>query len=175
MNEDKDSAEEAISNQLNAAADEYAAAKAEFDRSQIRYEVAKKRLAVTKTFASDVMTPSEWGDWLLRHHKVRFAGVTIGEAIVEALRGHASRIAWEGAMAGEGTEEVGMKLEGILKALRAGGFEFRGLTPLREINAALINVTGVRKLDEEGAYTVENLDEVVNAAVVEAHEDMGHR
>jgi hypothetical protein len=51
-------------------------------------------------------------------------------------------------------------LENLRRGLTARGFEFRTLTPLREINAALMNLSGITRHPKDGHYMAENWKEL---------------
>ncbi len=143
--------------ELDGAAAEYGQAKRAFDAARVRYEVAKRRLEVTKELASEAMPAGEWGAWLHRHSDVKYAGVPIGEAILDHIKSDTRRF-YENASDEEFDHTPIFRLDDIRGALARGGFEFKTLTPLREINAALINLAGVEKSGDY--YRAGDADEV---------------
>ena len=154
----QDTRKEPLWNELDVAAAGYAKAKQAFDYARVSFEVAKRRLEVTKQLASQVVPSMEWYDWLQAHVAVRYAGMSIGEAVLDYVR-RSTYDFYENATAEEFEGNVPIfGLENFRSELIRGGFEFRTLTPLRELNAALINLSGVKK--DGDWYKAANLDEI---------------
>jgi hypothetical protein len=153
--------------QLDRTADEYSAAREEFDAARVRYEVARDKFASVRRLAINVLSTQDWWNWRNSHESVQYTGLKLGEAISDALENHAYDAAvqyWTArahAARGNNKPEYSpvMPLERIQETLERGGFEFRTTTPLREVNAALINAPTVKK--EKHGFKAARADEVL--------------
>ena len=150
--------------QLDQTSAEYIAAKDEFDSARVGYEVAREKFASVRRIAKDALSKHEWQFWLLEHANVQYSGLKIGEAIIQALESYA----WTAASRFHGKEQTvpifdpSMTLEHLQRALEYGGFEFRTTTPLREVNAGLMNLAEVTK--EENGYKHKDADTILETA-----------
>lgn len=142
---------------LDGAAQEYADAKQLFDEARLSFEVAKKKLEVTKQLAADFMAPHEWATWLENHSAIRYAGASLGDAVTEYVTKDTLRYLRDVDEEHFDSRTV-YSLENLRQELTRGGFEFRTLAPLRELNAGLINLAGIEKTGEYyGAANTEEL------------------
>lgn len=150
-----------ITEELRRDAEEYSAAKEDLKRSRVRFEIAKKRIAATKELAREVMGDKEWQQWRAKTDDVKYIGVPIGKAIEQVLRDHAHQCVFmhthvDPTQAGT----VALSLEQIAEVLDKGGFEFRSIAPLREVNAALINLNGIVKV-AGNKYQPTDLEDII--------------
>lgn len=145
--------------QLNKASEEYVRAREAFDAARVEYDVAREKFASVRRLAANVLSGSEWWHWRFTHDSVQFTGLKIGEAIVEALEGHAYASAWKHYEKNEPYRPA-MTLEQLQDTLERGGFEFRSTAALREVNAALMNLPKVERAGASG-YRVKNHDEIL--------------
>jgi len=149
----------AIINELQKATELYRATKHQYEWAQVQFESAREQFAGVRKLATDSLTTFDWIDWRLQNPDVRYAGMPIGEAIQEVLRDHAYE---QANLVVRGVEKRYMHLlplEGIPARLEMGGYDFRTLTPAREVNAALIHLSGVQKY--VNGYAIENHAEVL--------------
>ncbi len=148
---EKDLTKASIWKELDSATAEYTVAKDVFDETRVKFEVAKRRLEVTKQLASEAITSWEWEQWVREHKSVSFAGLAVGEAVLALLERETRdsiREQLEKGVVDKGFTRPALMLEQIRQHLIRGGFEFKGLTPLREINAAVLNKAGIEQTDE---------------------------
>ncbi len=136
--------------QLNQVSEEYLAIKERFDEARVTYEVAREKFASVRRLALNVLSSQDWWTWRSQHKSVQYTGLKLGEAIANLLENHAYDVAanyWTAVARKEKKAEYlpMMGLERIQETLEHGGFEFRTSTPLREVNAALINAPEVEK------------------------------
>jgi len=152
----------ALLRNLDKAAQEYQRTKTLYDRARVDFEMAEGQFTRTKELASEMMTKLDWYHWQSDHPTVRYAATQIGPTIIQVLGDQA----WLGALEFlQGNVEQylpALFIESIANELETGGFDFRSTSPLREINAALINLAGVLKTDQ-GAYYVANTNEILEA------------
>jgi hypothetical protein len=108
-----------------------------------------------------MLSALEWAKWQDRHPDVRFMGMAVGDAIKAVLDDNAFNQAYAFARNPdpEARYDPGLFLDQIVATLEGGGFEFRTLTPRREINAALMKLEGVEK--KGAAYRVADADETL--------------
>lgn len=149
--------DQAIWQELDAATKEYGEAKNLFDGARIRFEVAKRRLEATKQLASEVIPQAVWENWLSSHRPVKYAGASIGEAAVDYILS-ATHDFYENATDSQFDHRPLFRLDDIRQGLVRGGFEFRTLTPNRELHASLIKQTEVKK--EYDYYVAMNAAEI---------------
>lgn len=137
---------DAMFSELKTASEEYSAAKEQLDAGRIRFEAARERFLGIRRLAADVLSEDDWLVWKATHERVKYVGLKIGDAIMQALRDRALNAA-EVFHDSDGRTPFmpETSLNQIQEALEHGGFEFRTSTPLREVNAALINLVGVKK------------------------------
>ena len=156
----------AIEAALEKVSREYQAAKARFNAARIDFETIREQLAATKKLALQVVTLQEWHAWLDTTEDgqaIAYAGLPIGEAILGVLRAHVYDQAERVADTKKSAEfKPWMTLSEITRALENGGFEFKSVTPLREVNAALIRLAGVEKSGHR--YQIEKTDEAFRYA-----------
>ena len=117
--------------ELRERAERYAAAAAEAERLERRIAQGERRLAaagehlLSALEADGAEAPAAWRSALLR---ARMAGASAGEACAILLAEHGP-----------------LTTSGLRTELERAGFRFRGATPLREIHAALIRNSRVRR------------------------------
>jgi len=137
---------DAMEDQLNKTGDEFRRAKENYDAARVDYEAAREKFLVVRRLALGVLSKEDWYSWRMSRTNVQYTGLKIGEAIIEALETHAVESAREHFYKKDNPPfRPVMSLEEIQEAMERGGFEFRTTTPLREVNAALINLDGVKK------------------------------
>lgn len=145
MATDKPQRIQAILGELNRAAMDYIYAKASYETTRVTFEAAREKFAGVKRLASEMLTSMDWYMWRQEHPNAMYAAMPIGEAILEVLDNHTYAVAFAYAEGGADKFRPFMSMEKIVEALESGGFEFRSTSPLREVNAALINLAGVTK------------------------------
>lgn len=156
--------------ELDRAAQEYVTAKANLERARIAFEMARTKFTGIRQLAAQMLAGRDWGEWQRNHLGIRFAGMPPGDAIVFVLRSHAYTQAMSHfSSSGKLKFSPSMPLANIVSTLEQGGFEFRSSAPLREVNAALVNLKNVTKL-ESGRYEAadaKDLFEMVRKSVEE--------
>jgi len=162
----------AIYRELESALDEYREAKEQFVAARVRYQSAKEKFAGIRKLAADMLPRKDWLDWQDKHPAVEFMGMPIGDAIVGALINKAIETASD-AVQNKTEFRPHMFIDEIVAALEQGGFEFRGLTPRREINAALLKLDGVTKW--KGAYKATEADEIFRKFETYSEEPEGEK
>jgi len=146
--------------QLDQTSEEYIIAKDAFDSARIEYEAAKEKFASMRRLAISVLSRDDWYRWRAEHENVQYSGLKIGDAIAEVLETRAMDSASEHWKSDCKTPyRPAMSLDAIQETLERGGFEFRSATPLREVNAAVINLDRAKK-DGQG-YKYSRSDEVL--------------
>src|SRR5207244_4063766 len=90
---------------------------------------------------------------------LKYVGEDLGTSIQQLLRGHAYDMAIQYVHGKSKTYVPWMGPTAIASALEDGGFEFNSLSPGREVNAALINLKGIKKKPSQ--YAVEDADEIL--------------
>lgn len=150
----------AIKAELEKCANEYQGAKEQLDKAEIEYEAVREKFRYVRKRASELMSDAEWYGWRLAHTHVLYAGTPMGEAIEELLWSYA----WDTAVTaiqstGDIVFEPAKSLQEIYKDLDNGGFEFRSASPLREINAALMQLKTIVKLPTD-KYQRADADEI---------------
>lgn len=153
---------QAIQHELDTDADNYTHAKSSFDISRVHFEAARDRLAGTKRLASEILDPYEWYTWREEHPHVKYAGTVIGEAILDVLVDYAYGKAFDFLDSTSPTYDPSLTLEEITEALESGGFDFRSSTPAREVNAALIHLTG--KVKSARGYATADAEAIMESA-----------
>lgn len=147
--------------ELGRAADEYAHAKEEADRAQLRFEAAAERMATVRRVVAPILSWQELFEWERAHPQVRYAGSTVGDAIEAYLLDEAYTEAWHCNEDPERRYGPWRTLEDIVRALDVGGFQFKTTTPSREVNAALINLKVTRAGDGNMAvYATPDADQI---------------
>ncbi|MCH8901511.1 MAG: hypothetical protein IIC88_04355 [Chloroflexi bacterium] len=129
---EKDKTKASIWKELDGAITEYTVAKDAFDEVRVKFEVAKRRLEITKELASESMSSWEWEQWLRDHKSVSLAGLAVGDAILTLLEWNTKDSIskeLENGVPDEGFSRPVLMLEQIRQGLVRGGFEFRSLTP----------------------------------------------
>lgn len=162
MNEQRRAARiEAAISQLDRAAESYLESREELEAARVRFRAASDALANARRMADDLLSSRDLFAWRREHPEVQYAGMSASEAIEELLTGTNENAAWSHCEDEKRPYPAWFTLERIVEALEAGGFEFRSATPLREINAALINLKTVRKHEAAGAYTSADAEEIL--------------
>lgn len=154
---------ETMKAQLNQASQEYLAAKEQYDEARVTYEVAREKFASVRRLAFNVLSSRDWWGWRGANESVQYTGLKLGDAILFVLESYAYERTtpyWTAIARGEkAIYRPGMTIDSIQEALERGGFEFRTSTPKREVNAALINTTSVKK--EKGLFSSVRADEIL--------------
>jgi hypothetical protein len=159
----------AILDELDRAAAEYVETHKTLQAARVHFTAARERFASVKRIASDILSFADRYDWDERHGNVRYAAMTIGEAVREVLRDRAFAAAGQAIHSDSDPAarfSPGMTLEQIVDALETGNFEFKG-APRRETNAALIRLDGVTKDEETDEYAIEDAGEILQMFVAE--------
>ncbi len=76
----------AILDELNRAASEYVENHKTYQEARVHFRAARERFASVKRIAAEMLSFTDWYDWQERHGNVRYAAMTIGEAVREVLR-----------------------------------------------------------------------------------------
>lgn len=134
---------DAMLEQLDETSENYIEARDEFDAARVNYEVAREKFASVRRIALEVLSHEDWLHWIAGNSRVQYTGVKIGDAILEALDLRAF-VAARDHFENKVPFEPGMTLQELQEAIERGGFEFRSTMPLREVNAALINLDRTR-------------------------------
>ncbi len=153
----------AIQGELERAVAEYIAARDDYERARVSFETACERYGAVKRLASEMLNPHEWFTWQNGHQNVRFAAMLIGEAITDLLRQKAFDSAYEVAVDPAKQYHPALSVLRISEALEAGGFKFSSTSPLREVNAALMRLKGIKQL-RQGIYQIEQAEEILDQA-----------
>lgn len=148
----------AIVAEMEKAAEDYSSAKGEFDAANVRLEVARERFSAVRRIASELLSDDDLFLWMDVHEGVRFVAMPIGQAIVDALRSAAIVSAFAIQRKKATAFDPAKNIDEIIQALEVGGFEFRSPTPKREVNAALMKLEGVVKLDDDRYLSVDSYD-----------------
>lgn len=158
--------DELIDEELKRDLAEFETAKIALDRARARYDIAKHRFLATKRLADETaMTSTEY--WQDQYSAIIYFGLSIGRAIVRVLTEHVRRQAKMFVNKIPDWYEPEMTVEDIVKALEKGGFEFTSPTPMREANAALINMKGIMKT--ERGYACEDHRSQVESEMLRQH------
>lgn len=123
------------------------------DAAKVRYELGVQRYKAAFEYLRDVLSGGR-GDvhdtrsllrWLVENvhidhvlHRHLYTGMTLGEALYAVL---------------DWSRGEPRTLGQIMEALRQGGYQFQSTSPLREVNAALINLKGIEKVENAYALT----------------------
>ncbi len=134
-----------ILDELNNAAYDYQRARDEYQRAQLAYDLGRERLVSLKKLGAEVMGWLPWYQWLQEHEEVRFTGESMGDAVLNLLRNQIHEEATKAANDPNAKYLPWVNVDKIVEALEAGGYEFKSIAPQREVNAALINLSGVTK------------------------------
>ena len=147
----------AIKAELDKTAKEYLVAKQALDIARITFESARERYSGLKKHANSILQGTAWYEWQYNHRDVQYAATQIGSAIADVLWNHAFMVSYECSKNNSPYDEYepSMSIQEIASALEEGGFDFRSTTPMREVNAALIQLKNVVKL-ESGDYQIED-------------------
>ena len=149
----------AILAELQRDADSYLQTKAEFDAIKFQFQLARERLTTTRRLASEVMGGTDWRDWRDAHPAVRYAGLPVGEAILNVLEDAAHKAAFRHVNGEVKRFQPYYMLEAIVHQLGEGGYEFRSASPYREINMALTRLSGIEKNND--MYAIKDADRIL--------------
>ena len=162
----------AIYIELEKGMNEYLAAKEKFETARVEFEAAREKSGGVRRLAEQMLPEEDFSICEFRHDKVQYVGSAIGDAILTALRRQAVGYAYE-------REEIcspAMDLDEITSALEAGGFEFRAASARREVNAALINLKGITKIeDHETGYPGYQLDSETGGELMQKAKERADR
>ena len=134
--------------EIQGAAEEYQRARARVDVSLLRYAALRDFLTSTlgcSPYASHI----EWPDLGLidpsRRGRFRFAGMRVGDAVVEVLGDRIDNFQKDQVFSEEWTpmHALTMSLEEIVEALSEGGLGFPDPVSVRAVNASLIRTAGI--------------------------------
>ncbi len=153
----------AIFEELEKSSADYLATKQKFDRSRVEFEAARKRFAGVRRLASEMLTTRDWRLWKSTHPQVQYVGMAIGDAIGRALEDRAWDSAFRHAENRNYEFSPEMTMDRLMETLEAGGFEFQSATPLRELNAALINLKGITKTSR--GFRVSDAEDILAKAL----------
>lgn len=148
-----------IEAQLETSAAEYLQARERLEHARVEFEVAREKLGGIKRLAGEILNNEDWDAWQKKHTSVRFVAVPIGETIIRILADHAAQCAYL-HLRNKTPFSPSMTLQEIANVLEGGGYDFRSTSPLREVNAALMQLKGVAK-PVEGKYEIEDAEEFV--------------
>ncbi len=166
----------AVLEELDRAAAEYEQAKDVYEDARARYQAAGERFASVRRLAKGGITGMEWFEWLSGHGAVRYAGMSLAEAIGEYLTDVAFQSAAEAASTPDTPTtrfsistphqyDPWRSLEQIMTGLEEGGYEFRTQTPGREVNAGLTNLATKVKNDVTGLYATVDHKEILEVFI----------
>ena len=126
------------------------ASRASYERAMKRYENAldylREEFQTYKTIGADETAFLDWMVEMGLGASHLFTGMALGRAIIYIL-GHIPE------------KEEGLELKEIVKELTEGGYHFQTSSPLRETNAALINLKQVGKAEDQYTLVEEEEDE----------------
>lgn len=125
-------------NELNAQLFRYVQVVAQLAEAQGRMVIAERNLRLTREHLKIILSRTDEDvppDWQNVLRKVRFVGARLGDAVVQVLQEHGSLTTQE-----------------MLDKLNAGQFRFRTTSPRREINAAMLRNSKVRREDDCWIY-----------------------
>lgn len=125
---------ESLTKELDAAAKQYGAAYDQLLACRATTELAHLRLTRAKELAQ-LRIPRVFAEWLMSHPDLRYLGCSVGEACRIALLRCGSQTAHE-----------------LVAELQQGGCDLLGKGALRQVKTALVNLSGVTKL-EGGRYS----------------------
>ena len=146
--------------EIESAGEEYQTARARVDLALLRYKSLRDFLTEAlgcSPYSREVTWPDDGRDSSMRG-RYRFAGMKVGDAVVEVLKGQydgttTSDFAGAVLKALAPAEFGGMSLEEIIKALSAGGFGFPDPVSARVVNASLMRTAGVTRHVTDGGQT----------------------
>ncbi|HYM37028.1 MAG TPA: hypothetical protein VES96_01345 [Nitrospiraceae bacterium] len=151
-----------IKAELEKSAKEYLETREQLEVARVAFEAARERLAGVKKHATEMLETLDWYSWQRTHKDVRYAATPAGEAILEVLWNRTFDSAYAHLNKDEHPKFIPeMTLSGIQMELENGGFDFNTSTPLREVNAALMQLKGVTKLPS-GNYRRDDADQVLD-------------
>jgi exonuclease VII small subunit len=153
---------QSIEKELERAEAEYATAKEVYADARVRLEAAIEGLAGARRIAVGGMHPFDLLTRGLIKPDFRFVGMNLKDAIVNVLQKKAWIAATE-ALKSNIEFDPCMDVYEMGDELEEGGFDFRTSSPSREINAALMQLKGITKL-EDGSYHIENAQDVLQQA-----------
>jgi hypothetical protein len=170
-----------IVDELNNAAKEFRDALEILKNAQVTVDMRRERLSALQRVASGMLTGDMWKWWQENNKRVRYVGMLIGPAIAEVLRGRAYESATRVSqgMVFPGTPptfNASLSMDEIVQELDHGGFEFKTSYPMREVNAALMKLAGVKKRPDgrfEHADATNILNAVIGIADREASRNQG--
>lgn len=148
--------------ELETTSNEYTVAIRNLQRARGQFEAAREKFTGIRRLASEMLTSYDWYRWREAHPGVRYAGMSIGEAILEALEEVAYTSAFNHVVH-QREFSPDMTMDTLVPMLESGGFEFQTATPLRELNAALINLKGVEKSGID--LRASNADEILKTTI----------
>jgi hypothetical protein len=148
-----------IKAELDKSRDEYIQLKDKFEEFRVKYETAREKFTKVVELAGEMLPYTDWFGWLMQNVDLRFVGLSIGDAIIAVLKGNAYQAAQKAVNENKPFAPA-MNLSTIAQELENGGFAFQSSTPRREVNAALINLKGITRI-EQGAFQIETADEIM--------------
>lgn len=132
--------------ELQRDASEFQDARTRFEQARYQVEIARRRYAATMKLADETMTAEDRRLWYESHPNMEYLGRKIGDAIDTALMGYAFDQAKAYVTGDVPNFDPALTIDAIMMLLERGGFEFSSVTPLREINGALINLKYIKKV-----------------------------
>ncbi len=147
--------------EIQGAAEDYQRARARVDVALLRYTALRDFMTTTlgrSPYAHGIEWPDAGYIDPSTRGRYRFAGMKVGDAIVEVLRDQRNPATGssaddkliEGLALGEFWT---MSLEQIIEALSEGGLGFPDPVSARAVNAALMRTAGVERLATDGGET----------------------
>ena len=144
---------EADEREIEAAGEEYLAAKARLDVALLRYTALRKFVTETlghSPYAGDLAWPASIPGAGRRRGKFRFADLGVGDAVINVFRekfGEPPAAEDLVRFSDEDLETVTLTLEEITGVLETGGLGFPETATARSVNAALMNTTGMTRFE----------------------------
>ena len=147
---------EADEAEIEAAGEEYLAAKARLDVALRRYTALREFVAETmgrSPYSGDVEWPGSVRGAGRRRGSYRFTDMAVGDAIIAVFMERYGG-AWDmhvlTALDSESLEEATMSLDDITDVLLGGGLGFPEVTSARAVNAALMRTGGITRFEGPG-------------------------
>ena len=123
------------------------------ENARVEYETTKEEFSAIRRVASEIFTGYQMYGWQNKNQDVQFIGVPIGDAIIDLLRARAQKTADDHIQDSRHNFKPSLTMEQITNLLEDSGFEFRTLTPRREVNAAVRHLKGIERTSS-GMYQI---------------------
>jgi hypothetical protein len=131
-------------NEMREQVARYAGLSAHMAELQARIMIVERNLQLTRDHLQAVLSETDEEvpkDWQKILKSIRFVGARLGDACMEILR--------------EGSP---LTTQEIVDGLNLGQFRFRTGTPLREVNAALLRQSNIKRENDRWIYTAPDIE-----------------